>query len=415
MSATTYRKTKVPAVYEAIRGVKTVGYQARPTAEGRRLPKKTFRTLAEAKRHLDAVRTDVQRGTYVDATDKTTVAEYARSWSDSRPYRKNTKKLMDNLITVHLEGTTLGGRPMVKVKPSEVQSWITERAKLLAASSLRRMVGQLRSIFASAVLDGARRDNPVLPARRLALPQAEQPKLIPLTVEQVRALAAAMPERYRALVLTQAGLGLRISEVLALRAADVDFLRRNVQIEHQLERETLRRVVTKTPQSRREIPLPTMVSEALAAHIANYPLAEDGSVFTQGPHGGRQRCEGAPANLRQQSYGAALRKAAGLAAVCSRTDCGGAVELGRETCQRCGAKAAGLPKVKTHDLRHHYASVLLHAGESVHAVAERLGHSDATLVLTTYGHLMPNQEDRTRKAVDAAWKQQAGGEISAAG
>jgi hypothetical protein len=36
------------------------------------------------------------------------------------------------------------------------------------------------------------------------------------------------------------------------------------------------------------------------------------------------------------------------------------------------------------------------------AVAERLGHHDATLVLSTYGHLMPGSEDRTRKAVNAA-------------
>lgn len=57
----------------------------------------------------------------------------------------------------------------------------------------------------------------------------------------------------------------------------------------------------------------------------------------------------------------------------------------------------------SHDLRRHYASVLLAAGESVVAVAERLGHEDATLVLTTYGHLMPGSEDRTRRAVDAAW------------
>jgi len=43
----------------------------------------------------------------------------------------------------------------------------------------------------------------------------------------------------------------------------------------------------------------------------------------------------------------------------------------------------------------------------VHAVAERLGHTDATLVLKTYGHEMPNQEDRTRKAIDAAWSEAA--------
>ncbi|MGH3572420.1 MAG: tyrosine-type recombinase/integrase, partial [Pseudonocardiaceae bacterium] len=50
-----------------------------------------------------------------------------------------------------------------------------------------------------------------------------------------------------------------------------------------------------------------------------------------------------------------------------------------------------------------YASVLLAAGESVVAVAELLGHENATLVLTTYGHLMPGSEDRARKAIDGAW------------
>ena len=68
------------------------------------------------------------------------------------------------------------------------------------------------------------------------------------------------------------------------------------------------------------------------------------------------------------------------------------------------AKSAGLPAgVTSHDLRHHYASVLLAAGESVVAVAERLGHENATLVLRTYSHLMPDSEDRTRRAIDTAW------------
>ncbi|HEY6813649.1 MAG TPA: tyrosine-type recombinase/integrase [Propionibacteriaceae bacterium] len=67
-------------------------------------------------------------------------------------------------------------------------------------------------------------------------------------------------------------------------------------------------------------------------------------------------------------------------------------------------RSAGLPLGTTsHDLRHHYASVLLAAGESVVAVAERLGHENATLVLTTYGHLLPDSEDRTRRAIDQAW------------
>ena len=52
-------------------------------------------------------------------------------------------------------------------------------------------------------------------------------------------------------VIIQAGLGLRIAEVLALRLVDVDFLRRTVHIEWQLSQDGKRRVPPKTPRSRR--------------------------------------------------------------------------------------------------------------------------------------------------------------------
>jgi integrase len=81
------------------------------------------------------------------------------------------------------------------------------------------------------------------------------------------------------MVLTQAGLGLRIGELLALRAQDVNFLGRSVRVEHQLEERTREGVEPKTPRSRRTIPLPAFVGEALAEHIRHWPPLEDGSLF----------------------------------------------------------------------------------------------------------------------------------------
>jgi integrase len=103
---------------------------------------------------------------------------------------------------------------------------------------------------------------------------------VPLTVEEVQALADAIPERYRAVIITQAGLGLRVAELLALRISDIDFLRHKVKIEYQLTQNGLDRVPPKTPRSRRTLPLPQVVADALAAHLAEFPPAEDGSVFT---------------------------------------------------------------------------------------------------------------------------------------
>lgn len=163
------------------------------------------------------------------------------------------------------------------MKPSEVQGWASERATLLGPATTRSLVGLLRSIYAAAVLD---RLVPYSPVVRIALPRAERPRVVPLTVEQVAALANAMPDRYRSMVITQAGLGLRIGELLGLRVQDVDFLRRTVRIEWQFTSGSKERSEPKTPQSRRTIPAPQVVLDAIAGHLATYPAGEDGAVFT---------------------------------------------------------------------------------------------------------------------------------------
>jgi integrase len=344
-----------------------------PAGKSRR--SKWYERKLDANRHRAQVETDLHRGAYVDMSNTTTVAEYARRWMAARPLRPSTRELYALLLSHYIEAMPLGSRPLVKVRPSEVQVWATALAQRLAPYTLRIQIGVVRSIFASAVLDGLIARSPVQPANRLSLPKMERQPVVPLTVAQVRSLAAEMPGRYRAMVITQAGLGLRVGELLALRACDVNFLRRDVRVEEQISVRGRLRVPPKTPGSRRTVPLPSVVAEALAQHIAAFPSGSDGSLFTSGT--------GLP--LGRSFYGDLFRTAV--------------------------ARASLPVGTSSHDLRHHYASVLLHAGESVHAIAERLGHVDAQLVLTTYGHLMPDQEDRTRRVIDEAWSAPADGRI----
>ncbi|MEU9509156.1 site-specific integrase [Micromonospora sp. NPDC048170] len=68
-----------------------------------------------------------------------------------------------------------------------------------------------------------------------------------------------------------------------------------------------------------------------------------------------------------------------------------------------------------HVLRHTYASVLLDAGESIKALSTYLGHADPGFTLRTYTHLLPTSEDRTRRAIDAAFgEDQAAEDVSEA-
>ena len=64
-------------------------------------------------------------------------------------------------------------------------------------------------------------------------------------------------------------------------------------------------------------------------------------------------------------------------------------------------KAAGLARARPYDLRHSFASLLLHEGRSVIYVARQLGH-DARLTLTRYGHVIDELEDTPRIEPEAA-------------
>jgi integrase len=62
--------------------------------------------------------------------------------------------------------------------------------------------------------------------------------------------------------------------------------------------------------------------------------------------------------------------------------------------------AAGVSGPCLHDLRHLYASGLIASGCDVVTVQRALGHASTTTV-STYSHLWPSAEDRTRAAAQA--------------
>jgi integrase len=61
-------------------------------------------------------------------------------------------------------------------------------------------------------------------------------------------------------------------------------------------------------------------------------------------------------------------------------------------------KKAGTGKVRFHDLRHTYASLLIEQGENIKYIQNQLGHSNPTVTLNVYAHLMKpvNQEAACR-------------------
>lgn len=65
-----------------------------------------------------------------------------------------------------------------------------------------------------------------------------------------------------------------------------------------------------------------------------------------------------------------------------------------------GCAAAGIEKIRLHDLRHSHASLLIHLGMPILLVSERLGHEDVQTTLRTYGHLYPSTTSDAISALD---------------
>jgi integrase len=150
----------------------------------------------------------------------------------------------------------------------------------------------------------------------------------------------------------------------------VDFLRRVLTVDRQLVALPEPHLAPpKTKASHRTLPLPDLVLDGLSRHLAVF--SSDGLVFSNE--------RGDP--IRRSVFSRVWRRAVGAAELQTGTS--------------------------FHDLRHHYASLLIRHGESVKVVQARLGHASAAETLDTYSHLWPDSEDRTRAAVDTAWRARA--------
>jgi len=127
-------------------------------------------------------------------------------------------------------------------------------------------------VFAAAVDDRVLAQSP---CRRIRLPKADKPKVVPPTVEQVTAMASAVGPQWRAVVVALAG-SVRIGEMLGQDVSDIDFLRRDIAVERQ-RNQAGNLAPLKSQSSRRVVPVGQVVIDELAAHLARYPT--NGPLF----------------------------------------------------------------------------------------------------------------------------------------
>jgi len=331
---------------------------------------RNFTRKVDAEQFLATVGHTKAVGMYVDpSAGREMVAEYAQRWQAAQPWRRSSRDRVAHVVAAQID-PRFGRLPLRSVGASDVQAWVAEMSRAgLAPSTVESYFRVLAAIMRAARRDRLIHDSP---CDGIRLPRADRSSaaLVPLSVEQVHAIAGKVYDRYRALVLASAGLGLRQGEACGLTVDRVDFLRRKVTIDRQLVTPAgvggAELGPTKTPSSNRVLTLPATVGDALASHLARYEPSPDGLIFTS--------TTGAP--LRRSTWSDVFRSA---------------------------TRSLGID-ASTHDLRHHCASLLISAGCSVTAVQHFLGHKNASETLDTYSHLWPTDEDRIREAIDAGFR-----------
>ncbi len=253
------------------------------------------------------------------------------------------------IVRLHLS-PSLGHRQLATLSPADVQAFLNAKS---AAGLSPRTVAYLRGVLRQALGHAERMDLVFRNVARLARPpRIPRRPVSPLTVEQARTfLAAIRGDRLEALYLVALGCGLRQGEILGLRWSDVDLDVGTLTVRHALARieGQLVLVEPKSATSRRVVPLPALVRDALLAH-----------------------------RLRQDQEHLPLRPQPGdvFADLVFTTTLGtplDGISVTRRF-QRILA-AAGLPHQRFHDLRHACASLLLAQGVPARVVMETLGHS----------------------------------------
>jgi integrase len=324
---------------------------------------KTGRTQKTVKDWLLQQRNAIQQNTWTENTSLTT-GELLTRWYEevaAISLRPKTLESYESLLRNHIH-PELGTIKLDAFRPEMLQRFYKQK---LASGLSNRTVRYIHAIV-HRTLDQAVRwglvsrnvadfTNPPTPKRR-------QMKVY--TPEQIkRFLATAQEDRLYPLWTLTLGCGLRRGEVLGLHWEDVDLERGVIHIRFAVQQinniPTLTEV--KTTSSRRSIPVPQFALTPLQE--LHSQVSGTGLVFHT-----RTGKPISPSNL-VRSFKALLHR-------------------------------AELPNIRFHDLRHTTASLLLKANVHPKTVQTILGHSQISVTMDIYSHVMPGLQSEAIGKLD---------------
>ena len=320
-------------------------------------------------------------GLLVASADQLT-GEYLVRWLEDSVLHSVRPKTYDSYeLNVRRLQPLIGSVRLGSLSPAHVQSAYGALLRRgLSARSVHHAHAVLHKALKQAVLWNLIPRNPTEAASR---PRPAQTEMQTLNEDEVRRLfEASVEDPMHALWVLLATTGLRLGEALGLKWDDLDSQGGRLAVRRALQRQRgagLVFVEPKTGKSRRTV------------HLAA------GTIRVLSEHRQRQR----RARLRN---GTTWQE--GNLVFC--TESGLPLEGGQVSWRFHKAlEAAGLPRIRVHDLRLTAATLLLTRGVHPKVVQEMLGHSTITLTLDTYSHVAPALHAEAAAEMEALFSESA--------
>lgn len=330
-------------------------------------------TKEQAKKRLREIEDSVDKGTYTPAKDILFFSEIAREWIEyKRPrLRETTWEVYEGHVRNHFHD--LNELRINKVTIATVEKFITDRqTKGMHIGTIRKVLVTLGQILSYAVRHRYIDYNPLKeaerPKRQVRVAEnepVEHEAMQILTPAQINAfLGQNHTPKYRMLFTMAIFTGARQGELLGVKWSDVDW--EGCQLIIQRTFNNGRLFNPKTQTSKRKIDLgPTVMKELKKWRLA-CPKNDLDLVFPNeaGNHINNK-------NMLRRHFRPALL-------------------------------ASGCPSIRFHDLRHTYASLLIHQGENIKYIQNQLGHASPTITLNVYAHLMKDRNPEAAQRLENA-------------
>lgn len=324
----------------------------------------------DTRKHAEQLLADrlsqLNRGDYLEPTG-ITFAAFARKWIDqyARPQvRSSTLVLYEGYLKNHFI-PVFGSMELDKISVENVQIFKSEKmASGLSPQTAKHLLRVLRQMFTHAIDWSYIRENPAKKVRNPKIPKFEMDFL---SADEARVFLDHVDTRWYAFFLTAITTGLRVGELLAMRWRHLDWNGGTYHVKETCLRArggySASITEPKTESSIASVNITPLCLEALRGHRRSQAerrlslgsdYVENDLIFDTDNGGMLDSC-----NIVKRVFNPALN-------------------------------AAGLRRIRFHDLRHTCASLLIAQGENPKYIQKQLRHASVEMTFDRYGHLLPD-------------------------